>query len=173
MAALQTQLQTAMDEGDSASVTAAVRQISQLEARAAAVPVRTQPQQQPPQPTAEPEHADVAKIRDWSATRPWTQEGHKDRSWAAFQLNELYTTAEWQNTTVEQKTAEVERRYNEMASQPTTPAAAPVLDQRGSPRRRSGATSVKLSEAQKAVAVRMFDDKTRDEAYAEYAKGLE
>tara|TARA_R110000822_G_scaffold49674_11_gene130109 strand:- start:4647 stop:5501 length:855 start_codon:yes stop_codon:yes gene_type:complete len=170
MKQLQGQLQEAMDVGDAAKSTAVIRQISQLEARASAPPPK---QQAAPQQQEQQEHPDVSAIRNWSSSRAWAQEGHEDRSWAAFQLNDLYTSPEWADRPVSEKLGEVERRYTELSGTKQSSRQAPVLDQKGETRRRSSGTSGKLSDAQKAVALRMFDDKPREEAYKLYAQGLE
>ena len=177
MGRLQTQLQDAFDTGDSQAATAVTRQIAQLEARVTANQGQTKLAQQP-QPAADTqqEHPDVSVIRDWSGQRAWSQEGHKDRTWAAFQLNELYQSPEWADRSVREKLGEVDRRYGELsgngtaAPQRAAATQAQVLDQTGSTKRRSSG-KVSLSEAEKAVSVRMFPELSRQEAYTKYATG--
>lgn len=170
---LQAQLQEAMDLGDAARSTQIISQISQMTAQAAAPPANYGQPAAQPATTQEQEHPDVAQIREWSSSRPWSQEGHKDRPWAAFQLNELYQSPEWSDRPVVEKLTEVERRYNDYSKpgQQAQPAQPQVLGQEGSPRPKSSGT-VSLNTDQKAIAVRMFPDKSAAEAYKAYGKGL-
>lgn len=168
MSQLQAQLQEAMDVGDAARSTAIIGQISQLSARAAIPQPTYTPQVQQEAPQDSP---DVAKIREWSSSRDWTQEGHKDRPWAALQLNDMYQSPEWSGQSVEAKLAEVERRYTELR-QPPEQTVAPVLDQGGGQRRRPGAKMANLNQDQKNIAVRMFPEKEPKAAYEAYTRGL-
>jgi len=172
---LQASLQEAMDEGDAQRTAQLVREMTQLEAMSAAPPPPAPPA--PPQQAGDGEHPDVALIRNWAEARPYAQEGHKDRAWVAFQLNDLYSNPEWANRPVQDKLTQIDSMYGEMrgGAQPNTPTPnAPVLgDGSGGGGRRRGRSQVdQLSEAQKTVAVHMFPEKNPRDAYSAYARGL-
>lgn len=172
---LQAQLQEAMDVGDAARSTQIISQISQMTANAAVPPANYgQPATQPAQPQAQDqEHPDVPRIREWGAQRPWMQEGSPDRAWGAMQLNDMYNSPEWADRPVEEKLAQLEKTYTDLRapSRQADTTQPQVLGQEGSPRPKSSGT-VSLNNDQKAIAVRMFPDKTAAEAHKAYAKGL-
>ena len=141
-----------------------------------------QPQVQQPAPQPEPqagqagEHPDVALIRSWAEGREFAQEGHKDRSWVAFQLNDLYAQPEWANRPITDKLSHIDTLYKEMrggGQQRSTPSVLADGSGGGGRQRSRGRSAVdQLSAEQKAVAVHMFPEKAPREAYAAYARGL-
>jgi hypothetical protein len=177
---LQSNLQQAMDEGDSQRTSAIVREMAQLEAMSTAQPSNygAAAPQQPQQPADIEDHPDVATIRGWAAERPWAQQGHKDHAWTAYQLNNLYASPEWADRPIEQKLAQVDNIYRDLqGGQPqAAPQQAPVLADgsggRGRSRRGGQSSADRLSDAQKTVAIHMFPDKSPRDAYAAYARGI-
>ena len=169
-AQVEADMSDAFEKGDSARAAKLQRELVELEieARAPATVKSPAPVEQP-QPSAEAAWVpqdDMRAISEWSAKRDYAK-GGEYQQWTAAQIYDLYAHPKWQGRTVQEKLAEVDRRYRAE----TQPATAQVLAPNAN-RRPPDPSKTKLSEAQRQVAYRIFPDKTKAEAEAEYAKGV-
>lgn len=119
---LRAQIKEARESGDEDRVEKLRDQLVEVQAEIA-VSKRT-PKEAPKAaaPTANPvpdlSRSDTAAIKRWSVaaddngkyTRPWTQEGHKDVDTAAQHLVEVLNSDEFEDMTIEEKLAEVDKR---------------------------------------------------------------
>ena len=124
------------------------------------------PRQEPPRENLPQLAQDEAvAIGEWAQARPFAKDGSEWQQWTATQLQELYVHPKWKDAPIEDKLDEVDRRFKAQR-----PQQAAVLDGKGGSRPKS--SGPKLSDAQQAVARRIFSNLSPQEAYVRYAKGL-
>lgn len=165
LAELQDGWKQAFERGDANRAWAIQQEMIDLRARQNRVPEpprREAPQQTAPQLAQE----EAVVIAEWAQDRPFAKDGSEWQQWTATQLQELYVHPKWKDAPIEDKLEEVDRRYKAQVK----PQSAAVLDGKGGSRPRQ--TGPKLSEAQQAVARRLFPKVSPQEAYSRYAKGM-
>ena len=105
-------------------------------------------------------------IEVWADSRPFAQDGNKFQKWTATQLSDVWVDPDFVDAPIEDKLAEVDRRY----AARTQPSQAQVLDGQGGGRRNT--TKITLDKNQMAVAQMMWPALSETEAAAKYMKGL-
>lgn len=167
---LKAEYQEAFDSGDGAKAFDISQKVAALQAQSS-IPA---PQKRDEPAAQQPQHglpeAEVTAINRWAAKRPYIDEGD-NRAWVQTQLTEMYQDPDWDWQPVEEKLKEVDRRHKAR----TKPKQADVLttspDQPNRDTRKAKWQS--LNEQQRAVAVRMFPEHSRENAYKAYAEGMD
>lgn len=165
---LESELQDALDAADARKAAEITRRIVKLEAGTTQQPQRREeprPQQQDAAPISE---TDIRTINQWAANRPFARPDSPDHEWTKNELGKLYTDPDWDLAPIDEKLREVDRRYKAKAA----PKRADVLTGSSDQPGRRGNRDNGLTEAQKAVAVRMFSDLKPADAYKAYAEGM-
>ncbi len=180
---LRAQIKEARESGDEERVEKLRDQLVEVQAEAA-VQKRTQPKEAPKQALEAPampeiSRSDTAAIKRWSVAaddngkylRPWTQEGHRDVDTAAQHLVEVLNSEEFEDHTIEEKLAEVDRRMGFKKAIPTRKEGNAVLgaDLTGS----ANKDKPSLTRDQAEVAEKLYPNLSPADARKRYYASLQ